>query len=444
MKPICKANQTIEKLLGPQIEDPAKTYRTANHSLAVKCEDGTLLFHTLTGMLLLMEPDEDEQMNRTFLLRNWFLVPDTFDEQKQTKDLRALLQTIQVKPNQITGFTILTTTDCNARCFYCYELGRKRTNMDEETARDVAAYIIRVANGEQVKIQWFGGEPLTNRRAIEIICEKLRESGVGFESSMVTNGYELDAKTAACARQDWNLKSIQVTLDGMEETYRRTKAYVDRPQSPLTVVLDHIDSALQEGIEVSIRLNIDANNASEMEQLIELLHCRFGGRSNLTVYCALLRAFTGKISAFASEQAAAEKVLELFQKLERYGFTKHKPIRTELKTSACMADNDSHEVIVPDGRIGKCEHYSETELVGSIYSSQKDRKQIQAWKEPVGTRKSCKNCPLYPRCYQLVKCDWTTVDCSESSRILHHAQLERQLLDAYENYKQEKQSEKRA
>ena len=99
------------------------------------------------------------------------------------------MKTRQKKSNEITGYTIFPTTDCNARCFYCFELGRSRIKMSIETAQKVVQYIKAHCGGKKVNISWFGGEPLFHQEAIDTICDGLRAEGVEFASTMVSNGY---------------------------------------------------------------------------------------------------------------------------------------------------------------------------------------------------------------------------------------------------------------
>ena len=47
----------------------------------------------------------------------------------------------------------------------------------------------------------------------------------------------------------------------------------------------------------------------------------------------------------------------------------------------CMADNDSAVVINPEGNLGKCEHFSESEFFGSVFSEKKDMAIINRFKE---------------------------------------------------------------
>ncbi|MEI3172875.1 MAG: radical SAM protein [Lachnospiraceae bacterium] len=130
------------------------------------------------------------------------------------------------EPEHITSYTIFTTTDCNARCFYCYEMGRSRIPMSDETAHKAAAYIAAHCGGEKVHLHWFGGEPLFNKQVIDIICTDLAEKGIVYESMIISNGYLFDGATVEQAVSHWKLKNVQITLDGTEEIYNRSKAFI--------------------------------------------------------------------------------------------------------------------------------------------------------------------------------------------------------------------------
>lgn len=69
-------------------------------------------------------------------------------------EVRKLAKLLGDRKKKTKSYTILTTTDCNARCFYCYELGRSRIPMSEQTAHEIADYI----SAPKVNIHWFGGE----------------------------------------------------------------------------------------------------------------------------------------------------------------------------------------------------------------------------------------------------------------------------------------------
>ena len=91
--------------------------------------------------------------------------------------------------------------------------------MDRETADRVISYIKEHCGGQQVKLSWFGGEPLVNHKVIDQICNGLRNDGIPYESRMISNAYLFDDTIVAKAADLWNLKNIQITLDGTEVVY---------------------------------------------------------------------------------------------------------------------------------------------------------------------------------------------------------------------------------
>lgn len=163
--------------------------RWMTYVLAQPVEGGVLVFHTLTRALLLLTPEEYAAPDNLPELRDgWFRVPQEMDDMKYADQVRFIRRTMWKEPEHTTTYTIFTTTDCNARCFYCYEMGRSRIPMSNETAHKAAAYIAAHCGGEKVHLHWFGGEPLFNKQVIDIICTdlKVREDTL----SAMRNTYE--------------------------------------------------------------------------------------------------------------------------------------------------------------------------------------------------------------------------------------------------------------
>ena len=437
MKEILSPAKAVEKLCGALEEKQDATYRLTRHCIRVGCGDGELFYHTLTGELILIEAGETIDAHRGALVRKRFLVPEGFDENGYSDDVHRLAALLAPHKGVKNDFTVFTTTDCNARCFYCYEKGRRRIPMSEEVARDAAAYIAEACRGEDVRLRWFGGEPLYNIPAIDTITSGLKSRGVAITSSMTSNGFYLTEDVARRAVSVWNLQNVQITVDGTEKVYNRTKAYIDDCENPFARVLDNIEGALDAGIKVFIRLNVDSGNAADMSDAVDLLGRRFQGRDNVKIIIALLRSFAGKVHEFESEEDAAGCYFRLAEKIRSYGLFREKELFRDLAANRWMADSDRAEVILPDGRVGKCEHFSESELVGSIYSPERDRDMLKAWKErtTAADMPECADCPLYPKCISLKKCEWTANGCPKSVRIIRTENTKRALLFEYEKYK---------
>ena len=98
--------------------------------------------------------------------------------------------------------------------------------MDSAVAEKTAEYIARHCGGKEVSLSWFGGEPLYNMEAIDIICRRLEDKSVAFHSKMISNGYLFDKEIVRKANEDWKLRNVQITLDGTEDVYNKTKAFI--------------------------------------------------------------------------------------------------------------------------------------------------------------------------------------------------------------------------
>lgn len=430
MLAVFQSISAIDRICGYQKFDPYEEYRPTTCCVRVQCDDGILLYHTLTGALYLLENEDELSQNREEFVINRFLVPRSFDEKKYVSEVKKILSLLRPRCDKVTSFTILTTTDCNARCYYCYELNSRRLTMDDTVASDTADYIKKVSAGDNVSITWFGGEPLYNSRAIDVITSRLHKLGVEFTSRIITNAYLFDVDTVHRAVENWHLKSAQITIDGTKERYQKTKAYIYHDNNAYERVLSNIDSLLENGIKVAVRLNMNRENADDLITLSDQLSERFAGRKGLTVYPILLKEFVGSVNAFENDREASERIMELRRLLLEKGFLHTTPLVREITFQRCMADNDACEVILPDGSIGKCEHFSESEIIGSIYSDSRDSALIESWKEQVFDP-FCDRCPLLPRCLELKKCAWSKGGCSERVRLLRTEKLKGQILSAY-------------
>ena len=138
-------------------------------------------------------------------------------------------------------FEILTTTRCNANCFYCYESNLNKTEtMTKETAENLIQFMIKHRFGEQpLTIQWFGGEPLLNQRIIDYIVDRLNELEIPFSSTMISNAFLLNEETIE-KLEKWKLKSIQITLDGLNDDYNKAKNYVYTDVDAYLTVMNNI------------------------------------------------------------------------------------------------------------------------------------------------------------------------------------------------------------
>lgn len=442
MKILSDANKNILTILGKP-RKARQHYRPIRYCTELPTDEGVLLYNLLTKELVLLTGEE--YRNRTelpYLQQHWFVIPEELQEKEFADLVLWVLGIRQKKSGAITGYTILTTTDCNARCFYCYELGRSRIPMSEETARKTVNYIQSHCAGKHVKLTWFGGEPLYNLPAIDTICQGLTRENIPFTSKMVSNGYLFDDEIVQKAVQQWNLQSIQITLDGTEHVYNRAKAFIYRDgKSPYRIVLDNIERLLNAGVKVAIRLNMDLHNAQDLLALMEELAARFGGRKGLHVYAHHLFHGNQQMadSRTAEEWAIREEAMcRLNEKIHACGLASRQGIQTQLKLNHCMADSGKAVTILPTGDVGLCEHFSETEFAGHLDRESLDPEMVASWKERSPELPECAECFYYPVCIKLKKCPTSGV-CFDLARKDLLRKTRMQMETEYQNWKESAQ-----
>lgn len=409
-------------------------------------EDEFIWYNNLTGAIVSIKDyeianisteDEGRCSYVDYLIRNYFLVPEQFDEESIIKEFRER-NTVPINANylqRLNHFTIMTTTKCNARCFYCYQMHSKhKRHMTDETAYEVAKYIIDTTQeGQQVTLGWFGGEPLFNYKVMDIITTKVASSGRPVNSSIITNGYLFDEKLCKKAVRDWGIQGAQITLDGTENVYNKAKNFIYKDdESPFKTVIKNIHSMLKHGISVSVRMNVDLHNVENLTELINYLAEEFKGEKNFSAYIHELFDDTRTIDhdeqLFANMQEIDKLLVE--KNLRTPGYN----LPDLIKSVHCMVDDGHSVVITPDGKIGLCEHYENEHYVSDLKNpSVIDFEEVRAWREMSENAEICEDCPMKPTCLKCKLCPDHKI-CSAPERDYQLNKMQGDLKVFYENW----------
>ena len=428
MKIITPIAKNILEMYNKQIFNRNEKYRLTIYYQDLKIEDGVLLFNTMTGEIILITEEEYNYIIANefdkisfhlywYLVSHWFLIPVEYNEKMMVYLFRNRVYEPSLVSSTANHFVILTTTDCNARCYYCFELGAKRVNMTEKTAEDIAKYIVYKADPSQVvHISWFGGEPLFNPGVIDIISQYLIDNGLRLRSSMTSNGYLFNDEMIKKAKELWNLQSIQITFDGTEDKYNQIKAYIYKDgKSPFKVVLDNIERLLKAKIHISVRLNISEKNYEDLKELIDLFCERFKDCEEKELFKPYLALLYEDIETNLLSHTDEHRKF-IYNKLldiEEYSAGKGLPIYKtgrygeSVICKSCMGDASTTLLISPEGNLGSCEHYVDGDFWGSIYDENpfnRDYDNLRGWREKIPEKEDCKTCFYYPKCSRLRRC----------------------------------------
>lgn len=451
MKTLKKMADSVGVLLSKQSVNEDERYRPIAFCVVDEVDGQNIAYNLLTGELVEITEEEKQILtSKTVsatedtreLIERYFLVPKDHDDVQLSNELVAFLNSLQA-PDKINSVTILTTMDCNARCFYCYELGRARTPMTVEVAKKAVKYISdHIFKNKKLNIVWLGGEPLYNTEIMDFFADELTALGIEFKSTIASNAYLFDEENADKAVNKWNIKRAQVTLDGTEKVYNKVKAFVNsKGENPFIKVTDNIERLLKRGIGVHIRLNLGLHNKEDLHNLVDWLTERYKDYKNWGIYCHLLFEYDEPQVSTEFRMGVVNDLIELEQHCTRNGVFVKSYLGKGVKTHHCMSDNPASIAITPTGAISKCEHYTDEELVGDVEGGITNTECLKKFETRINKPDDCKNCPLYPECFRVRMCpSCFREDCDEAEKYLKMHNFMRKLRYTYKRIKEKEKT----
>lgn len=372
-------------------------YRQSKYNYVLETNGEYCVYNTLYGGIVILDSNEYEiLLNGTnekslysdtekFFIDNGFWIEEYINE---TKQYLKCCEFMRDHKHDYVNAVIAVTTKCNARCFYCFEKGMLQKDMTIESADKAIAYLKSRYNiNKSLNITWYGGEPLMNQEIISYITKELHKVYSDYSASMITNGFLFDDEIIKKAIYDWKISVVQITLDGTEEIYNSRKNYINCTESPFKRVINNIKKLTEHNIQVSVRLNIDDDNFTDIIHLLEFLKTEMSGIENLFIYPAVLTK-----NKFMSNSTPEERAMNYMEKI----FTEYGDIiniahfiETSPKIYACMLDDDNAVSIGTDGNLYICEHYVDKEKYICNEKKLINRPEITD---------KCYNCKLLPKC----------------------------------------------
>lgn len=418
MVTIVQPQNNIEKLWGKQVIDFDETYRLMYYVLQAEVDDKRLLHNVVTGHLVVLNREEADIIDKLHisysdtirdLIANHFLVPETCDEHRQVADLRIVLSKLYdlYDTSGITKYTILPTTSCNARCYYCYEKGIVPVSMSDTVAQDVIRFIAEHSHGQEIRIRWFGGEPTLGVKRINQICDGLKKRKIHFTSNIISNGYLFDEEMIKLAKHCWNLTSVKISLDGTCKSYNDTKAFVNAQDNPYEIVMRNIGEFLNQGIRVSVYMNFDDHNYCEFYDLLIDMESRFQNSQLLSLRSHQIIKSDDDYdtdSGLEKEAWYQKKIFELNEFSRKKGFLKRDNKLPSLEYHWCEATSHHAITILPDGKLVSCpEQLGEDQCLGDLKTGVTNHDLASSWRH-FGDYSKCHKCTFFPDCLKILRC----------------------------------------
>lgn len=435
---IKKASCAVLSICGEQDYIVGHKYRISNYVIVVNVEDGQLYHSCLTGELLLVK---DHIHTYEYLIKHWFLVEKDIDEKVLIPRIKKLMRSL--KAMQKTGYKtveIITTTLCNAQCYYCYEKLFRPMSMTEKTAIKVADFIERHCESNNIFIKWYGGEPLMNVPVIDKITSELTEHGIEVNSSMISNGYLLTEEIIKRAANNWHLRNVRITIDGTEAVYNQIKNYKHCTENAFNRVLKNIDCLIQSNISVTIRLNIEKKNIEDIQSLIFYLCNKY---RNCHLLDFMLRPLNNTDSNKCIESIGKErndilnKITQLKFELFNNGFYVNCGKLSGMTLCTCIADSGKYVVIKPNGELAYCSADFDKKAYGSIFCDSQNIAYPKLSDNLFEKEKICDTCPLYPICSPSKLCPSCYKPiCNATQKEYNISDIKLTMLKEYRLYKQ--------
>lgn len=246
--------------------------------------------------------------------------------------------------------TINPTLDCNFACPYCFESSHNHIYMTEETENKIIGYIKQYNNVKEIRVTWFGGEPLLAFRRIDSLSQKLINLGVNYRSGMITNGYLLNRNIIE-KLNDLRINSLQITLDGLADIHNHRR-FLKNGGATFDRIISNIDmvNKISPQTKIFIRVNIDKSN---MENFIDLFKFFQDKQYN---NLSITPAFVDDVSNGNRNPCIfnqRDKMVFVRDMLTKYGLD-FSLLYPSSARHECAVRNPMSTVIGPEGELYKC------------------------------------------------------------------------------------------
>lgn len=379
-----------------------------------------VLYNTKTGYVFLLSIEE----YNSFLQGNFtndniieyktagFIVDDCIDE---TTEL--ILRCDNETKNSLNNkYRILTTTACNAHCFYCYEKGIKNSNMSLSTAESVANFILEQSkDANLIRLEWFGGEPLLNPQVIDTITSIVlskKSPTTKYKASLVTNATKINDQIVKKIVNEWLVNEIQITIDAIGTKYETIKGL---EQGSFDKVMAAVELLVNSNIKVKIRINYNRDNFKIAEETV-----KFFSESSLKGKIALYAARIFDTVPGGNTFNLEEETIMMDNVLYKYGFRSKLNLLPPSFKTRCSATFPKYFTIDPQGNLFKCDcKFLNKNIVATVNDYKEKDILHHRWTE-IHLSNKCKNCKLLPICWGgcMFNNDNNIYPCFYSNRII--------------------------
>ncbi len=376
------------------------------YNYVLKGKTKNIIWNTLSGAVIKFDKKTYKQLEKLQLEKNQIkilkdngiIVDNNVDENKKILLVKEKKNT---NKNTVT-FTIALTEGCNAKCYYCYQIGNCTTENREVTQNDydnILNFIVEQSKGKKIKIVWFGGEPLLKKDIILYICNKLKEKNLDYTSNIITNGLLLYKFNINQLIDIVKIEKIQITFDGLYNKHNIRKGF-HQDIDQFKLITNNMITLLENNIKINIRVNISLINKDELSDIIEYFTKKYGRYKNFKIYYELITE-DPQINDYAILTKEREKfVEELFNKNMKIDELKKILYLPKRRTHFCGAQSNDAYFMDIYGNLYVCEHHiwNRDKIISNISNFDKEKYLKLKNTDSNILSNKCKKCVFLPVC----------------------------------------------
>jgi len=161
------------------------------------------------------------------------------------------------------NLTLLPTLSCNFKCPYCFTKEGDGSFMNVEMQERIVKLVENLSHNNKstsLHLAWMGGEPLLSFNIITELTEKLKKKDVYIDANIITNGY-LMTKEKIEQFKELNIRSVQITIDGLQDEHNLTRIHKNDPDS-FSKIISNMDTFFsiydkRGTVSINVRVNLD-------------------------------------------------------------------------------------------------------------------------------------------------------------------------------------------
>ncbi|MFA6661401.1 MAG: radical SAM protein [Bacilli bacterium] len=343
-------------------------------------------------------------------IKTGILVPDNVNEQLLIDEIYQK----NVLKNERLDIIILTTNRCNFSCAYCFQK-RETYTLDSKQYDGILNFIetkIKENGYKNIKIRWFGGEPLLDKKGMIYFLNKMKSLSqtykVSYGCGIISNGYLLDINTFKILFKH-KVINYQITVDGLPDINYR---FLNNGKSTFNTIFNNLkrirDEIKYSMFSITIRINFTRDLLNRVDEVIDLFFKEFGkdrrfGFSFIPVFdWSYKDSDFMKAKQIQSQLITEEEIVEVMKKsVNKLDFKAWSNLK--FANNECWAGTPHGYTIDANGDILKCDFKLEgfdanvvghIDLEGNVFlDNKKEKKWI--FNTPLI---ECYSCGYFPLC----------------------------------------------